>query len=250
MKAKKTQADRSDFEKREANIKSRSKFFSHLSVSLLTLLLTLGLFQADFDGLKGVLVDGLFRTKLSSRPHDSIRLVAYNSESAARHSISEKIPAEELAKTVSLIGQDLPLVIAILAPINERLYTEYELTQLAEAFSKTIVFVGYTDGESLGKNAPRSLYHTARYLPGFVSRDTFSFGADSVSRRVMLTVDGLPTIFSKLSELYRNSLNLQDESYPINLTEKFGGSIQTHTTGKAPKEPIPSRVSLKLHKAN
>jgi len=239
MKAKKTQADRSDFEKREANIKSRSKFFSHLSVSLLTLLLTLGLFQADFDGLKGVLVDGLFRAKLSSRPHDSIRLVAYNSESTARHSISEKIPAEELAKTVSLIGQDLPLVIAILAPINERLYTEYELTQLAEVFSKTIVFVGYTDGESLGKNAPRSLYHTARYLPGFVSRDTFSFGADSVSRRVMLTVDGLPTIFSKLSELYRNSLNLQDESYPINLTEKFGGSIQTHINWQGPKGTYP-----------
>ena len=91
----KNQADWREFEKREALIKTRSKFFSHLSISLLTFLLALGLFQAEFDGLQGFLVDALFRIRPNSGSHPAIKLVAYDLQSSAPYQITQKIPVED-----------------------------------------------------------------------------------------------------------------------------------------------------------
>lgn len=238
-KLKKTQADWSDLERREAQIKTRSKFFSHLSVSLLTVLLALGLFQADFDGFKGVLVDGLFRVSPNSGPHTAIKLVSYDAQSAAQYQINQKIPTEELVQIIKIISQDEPLAISLIAPINEKLYSEQELSELAQVFSKTTVFIGYTDSQSLGKNPPRALFHSAHYLPGYVSRDTFSYGADSVSRRVMLTIDGVPTLYSKLAQFYLERSGRPGD-YPKKRVERFGESTQTYINWQGPKGTYPS----------
>ncbi|MFM8312928.1 MAG: ATP-binding protein [Deltaproteobacteria bacterium] len=245
MKKGKRQADWSELEKREAAIKPRSKFFSHLSVSLLTLVLTIGLHQADFDSLKGLLIDGLFRTQLDSHPHPAIKLVAYDTQSAARYQINYKIPTEELLKTITRIKDEQPLAVALIAPLNEKLYSEQELSELAHAFSQVPMYVGYTDSENMGKNAPRALFHSTHYLPGYVSRDTFSYGADSVSRRVMLTIDGLPTVYLKLAELFHHS-NHQELSYPKNRIEKFGESTQSYINwqGRAGSYPMLSTLEV------
>lgn len=228
-------ADRNEFEKREAKIKPRSKFFSHLSATVLTMVFIFGLFHADLQGLQGVLIDMLFRTQWSSSPHPAISIVAYNEESASRYQGSHKIPAEELLSTILEINNDRPLAIALVAPLNEKLYSDTELSQLSHVFSKVAhMYVGYTDNESLGRNAPRSLFHTTHYIPGYVSRDTFSYGADSVSRRVMLSIEGSPTLYSKLLTLYQNN-HPPLPSIPKTRTEKFGDSLQTYIRWQGPE---------------
>lgn len=227
-------ADRTEFEKREVEIKPRSKFFSHLSATGLTIVFIFGLFHADLQGLQGVLIDMLFRTQWSSSPHPAISIVAYNEESASRYQGSHKIPAEELLSTILEINNDRPLAIALVAPLNEKLYSDTELSQLSHVFSKVAhMYVGYTDNESLGRNAPRSLFHTTHYIPGYVSRDTFSYGADSVSRRVMLSIEGSPTLYSKLLTLYQNN-HPPLPSIPKTRTEKFGDSLQTYIRWQGP----------------
>lgn len=234
MKKTKGQADLNDFEKREATIKPRSKFFSHLSATLLTLLFTVGLLQSDLQSFKGFLIDGLFRADKTPRPHPAISLVTYDQESAARYQNSRVIPAEEIIQTITRINRDHPFAIALIAPVNEKYYNEAELSRMAEVF-RTVrqMFVGYTDSESLGKNAPRPLFHSTQYLPGYVSRDTFSYGADSVSRRVMLSIQGMPTLYNKLSVLYL-STTLSSPVYPIDRIENFGDSTQTYVRWQGP----------------
>ncbi len=246
MKKTKNQADRNEFERREAHIKSRSKFFSHLSATLLTLFFIAGMFQSDLQSLRGILIDGLFRTQLSSKPHPAISLVAYDQESSARYQGSKKIPSKELIQTISIITQDKPLAIALLAPINEKYYSDAELTQMAQIFSTVShMYIGYTDSESLGKNPPRSLFHTAHYVPGYVSRDTFSYGADSVSRRVMLSIEGIPTLYSRLATLYHNNL-YSNFTFPKNRIEKFGDSTQTYIRWQGPTGTYKSYSTLAL----
>ena len=60
-------------------------------------------------------------------------------------------------------------------------------------------FIGYVDDESLGRNPPAVLAPVIKYLPGFISRDTYSYGADSVTRRVMISIEGLPSLYAKLA---------------------------------------------------
>lgn len=233
-KQKRSKADWNDFEKREATIKTRSKLLSHLSVSVLTVFLALGLFQAEFDGFKGLLIDGLFRILPSSGANPNIKLVGYDNESAAPYQVTHKIPADELIQTIKIIAEDKPLAIALIAPVNEKLYSEKELGDLAKAFEKTNMFIGYTDSQSLGKNLPTPLFHSAYYLPGYISRDTFSYGADSVSRRVMLTIDGIPTLYSKLGQMYESQVG-SNTSYPKSRIERFGESNQTYINWQGPK---------------
>lgn len=233
------QADLNEFENREANIKAKSKFLPHLWISLFTLLIAFGLFQSEFFSLRGLLIDLLIRTQPFSKPHPAITLVSYDEAVSAKYSSNKTIPATILANTILEINRYHPLAIAIISPVNEKFYTDSDLSQLSQAFSQvSALFIGYTDSDSFGKNAPRQLFHSAHYLPGFVSRDTFSYGADSVSRRVMLSLEGIPTVYSKLASLYAQSTD-PNKNYPLDRIEKFGDASQTYIRWKGPAGTYP-----------
>lgn len=199
--------------KLEESIRTRSRIFSHLSASILGLLFVFSLCQFELDGLKGILFDGLVRTERTKKPDPAIQLVAYDDESSRRHESSQRVPAEEIIAVLNALAGESPRAVALLLPINEKLYSDAELTQIGRALLKIEnSFIGYTDDDSLGKAPPEALgISPSRYLPGFVSRDTFSYGADSVTRRVMLTIDGMETLYLRLSDLWNSGNTLASE---------------------------------------
>lgn len=218
---------------REKEIKSRSKVFSHLSATIMTVVFVFAMSQFEFHSLKGLLVDVQFRLSLTKDPHQSLALIAYDDDSNVRYEGTSRIPPEELVLLFNALEAERPLAVAVLGPVNEKTYTESELNQIAQSFAKIPnTFVGYTDDESLGKNAPQALLHTARYLPGFISRDTFSYGADSVSRRVMVAIEGIPTVYAKLAELYRLANN--EKTVKLKRVERIGDSVQTYIRWQGP----------------
>jgi signal transduction histidine kinase len=189
--------------KREEALSGRSKTFSHASASALAVVFVLALAQFDLDGLKGLLSDGLMRTQWRHSPHPQLRLVGYDDASASRYEEGRKVPVEELAQMLETLAAESPKAVALIGPFNERRYTPSELALLGKALLKVPnPFIGYTDDDSLGKNPPVEL-SGVRYLPGFISRDTFSYGADSVSRRVMITLQSVPTVYAELANLAR-----------------------------------------------
>lgn len=187
--------------KREANISGRSKTFSYVSATALAVAFVVLLSQFELDGLKGLLVDALFRGRIGVTPNTDIRLIGYDDNAAARYDEGSKVPVEELVQVIEGLAQDKPKAVALLGAINERRYTPTELALLGKALSKIPhAYIGYLDDESLGKNPPSELAG-ASYLPAFISRDTFSYGADSVSRRVMISIQSVPTLFAELAKL-------------------------------------------------
>lgn len=232
-------------------LSKKTKVFSHLSASLLAVVCVFIFFQFDLLGLRGFLVDALFRTQWWSAPHPDIKLIAYNDESSARYEGSTKIPVEELVKIFDILSAEKPLAVAVLAPINDKVYSENELTTLSQAFFKIPnTFVGYTDDESLGKYTPRSLFHSARYVPGFVSRDTFSYGADSVTRRVMVMIEGIPTVFAELADLYHGVGPDSADAVSRSRLEKVGDSSHAYINwqGRAGTYPITSSLNFVQNK--
>ncbi len=228
--------------KREAAITGRSKTFSHASATALAVVFVLALAQFDLDGLKGLLLDGLMRSQFRHSPSDDVRLVAYDDASAGRYEEGRKVPAEEVAQILEALALESPKAVALIGPFNERRYTPSELALIGKALVKVPnPFVGYTDDESLGKNPPAELAG-ARYLPGFISRDTFSYGADSVSRRVMITLQSVPSVYSELANLshqrqaFRHVEHLGD----------MGDSTQTYINWQGGPGTYPVLSSLKV----
>ena len=190
--------------KQEDDIKSRSKIFSHLSASALALLFVFTISQFELDSLKGILVDGLYRTQWWSQPSPELKLIGYDDLSNLRYD-ANFIPAEEIVQVFEFLAEAKPKAIALIAPLNERVYSDSELKMIGKSLSlNQNVYVGYLDDESLGKNAPAGIPDDVRYLPGFISRDTFSYGGDSVSRRVMITIQSVPTIYSEMARFLRD----------------------------------------------
>lgn len=222
----------------EKEIKTRSKVFSHLSATIMTVIFVFAMGQFEFHSLKGLLVDLQFRLRGENNPHPGISLIAYDDDASLRYDGISRIPPEELLLVIHALAEDHPLAVAVLAPINEKNYSDAELNLMATSFAKIPhMFIGYTDDESLGKNAPQSLLHTARYLPGYISRDTFSYGADSVSRRVMLSIEGIPTVHLRLAELYRESNG--ETSPKILRSDRLGDSLQTYIQWHGPSGAYP-----------
>lgn len=215
--------------KREEAISGRSKTFSHASATALAVVFVLTLFQFDLDGLKGILADGLMRAQWGHSPHPDLRLVAYDEAAAGRYEEGRKVPVEELVQVLDTLASESPKAVALIGPFNERRYTTSELTLLGKALQKVPhPFIGYTDDESLGKNPPVELAGV-RYLPGFISRDTFSYGADSVSRRVMLTIQSVPSVYAELANLARPSGTPFLHIDPLG---EMGDSTQTYINWK------------------
>lgn len=218
---------------REKKINARSKIFSHLSATGLGVFFVVLLFQFGLDGLKGMLVDLMFRTQWRSRPHADISLIAYDDDAAQRYDRTTKLPAEELAQVFDVLASEKPRAVAVIATIDDKLYSEAELQLIAKAFSKVPnTYVGYVDDENLGKSQPTVLNLLGRYLPGFVSRDTFSYGADSVSRRVMVNIEGFPTVYARIACQYRGIETA--DCWKGRRYERLGDSIQTYINWQGP----------------
>ncbi len=233
--------------KRERAITGRSKTFSHASATTLAVVFVFALAQFDLDGLKGIFVDGLFRTQLRHTPNTDIRLVGYDEAAAARYEDGRKIPVEELAQVIETLAADSPKAVALIGPFNERRYTPAELALLGKALQKVAhPFIGYTDDESLGKNPPVELTGV-RYLPGFISRDTFSYGADSVSRRVMLTIQSVPSVYAELANLAQPNRTSLRHVDPLG---EMGDSTQTYINwqGGPGTYPVTSTLAVAEHR--
>ncbi len=218
--------------KLEESIRTRSRIFSHLSASILGLLFVFSLCQFDLDGLKGILFDGIVRTQRAKQADPTIQLIAYDDESSRRYESSVRMPAQEIVALLNTLAAEGPRAVALLLPINEKIYSDDELERIGQAILKIDnSFIGYTDDESLGKGPATALgISPSRYLPGFISRDTFSYGADSVTRRVMITIDGLESVYYHLSELWNQQAS---EKAPGNQYRR-ANSLQTFIQWQGP----------------
>lgn len=198
----------------------------HLTISLLIVLVVFSLFQFEFDSLRGLCLDLMYRTQWWRNADPAIEIIGYDQKSSIRYSGSTKIPVQELVRLLKVLKNVQPKSIGIFAPINQKSYSDDELTQLASAMSSLPqVIVGYTDDESLGKAPPAPLRSAGKYLPGMVSRDNFSFGADGVTRRVMIAIDGFPTAYAELARHYLG----QDALRPFRNEVSYMGSHSKQT---------------------
>ena len=177
---------------------------SHLSVTVAASCLILLLMQFEWNGLKGILVDSLFRLRGISDKNPDIVLIEHDPTRIARHLDHAAVPVAHLIKTFEALKDQPPKAVAVIAALHSKNYTEGELSLLAQSFSQVpLVMVGYLGDEMLGMPAPSAFLNSTKYLPGFVSRDTYSYGADSVSRRVMISIEGYPTVYSELAKALR-----------------------------------------------
>lgn len=223
----------------EKSAGERSRIVSHVSASLFALFFVVLTFQFRLDSLQGLLADGLFRIRWTHTPNPKIRLIAYDDQSSVRYDPGSKIPAQELALILEFLARAKTEAIALIASINEKLYTDEELALIAGALSKHAnAFIGYIDDESLGKSPPLRLAGFSRYLPGFISRDAISYGADSVSRRVMITLDGLPSLYAELARLSNHS-NSGTTFRNVEPLGDFQNSTQTYINWQGPAGSYP-----------
>jgi signal transduction histidine kinase len=208
--------------------KTEAKIFSHVSASVLIVIFVAALAQFELDGLKGILVDGLFRLRWHDKPHPDIALIAYDDISSRDYAGSLKIPAEEIAGIFHHLKEEHPRAVGVLGSINMRDYSDEELKTLATAMSSVPnAMVGFLSDESLGNPPPAYLVSAVKYLPGFISRDTFSYGADSVTRRVMISIEGFPTIFDELARQYRG-LKRGEGFAAVESQGRSGNTLQTY----------------------
>jgi len=224
---------------------ARTRLFSHLSASFLAVLFVIGICQFDLDGLNGILVDAQFRLLFWQRPHPEIALVAYDDKSSNRYYGSPKIPAIEIAKVFEVLHQENPQAVAIMGSINEKNYTEYEMELIADSFKKIPnTLVGYTDDESFGKIQSHPTLPGTKFLPAFISRDNFSYGADSVSRRAMITIGGLPTIYAELTKLYHGLKDIPRFRHAHRYAET--GPLQLYINWQGPTGTYPLYTTQNL----
>lgn len=148
------------------------------------------------------MVDGLFRVRPDRPAHKQIVLIAYDDRSSLRHFGSPKIPSRDLLQLFEILAQEKPKAVGLLIPVNEKQYSSADLEQLAGAFSRVPhVLMGYLDESNLGKPGPMVFSDKVPFVPGIISRDEFSYGADWVTRRVMVTINGLSTLYSELARI-------------------------------------------------
>jgi signal transduction histidine kinase len=233
------------FLQRENQIKTQSKVFSHLSASVLSILFVLLAVQLRLDGLRGILFDALMRTQWWSRADPRIEIIAYDDDSSARHSGSSKIPVEDFEQIFDVLKADSPKAVAVLESLNSKVYTDAEIQKLALTLTKVPhTYIGYIDDDSLGKTPPAPFADVVPYLPGFIARDSLSYGADGVTRRVMLSIDGHPTVYSTIARLIRRMSDKDTFSRSHRYRDDMN-TYQTYINWQGPPgtyDPISSRL--------
>ncbi len=216
---------------------------THGLAYLLGLLVYLFLLQFPLDGLNGILFDGLARAFAPRAVNPNIALIAYDDPSSLRYARELRIPSAEIDRLFTFLAKVNPKYVILLSSFGASNYSEAELGELSRAFAKVPnTHVGYVDDESLGRTQPASLGLFGKYLPGFISRDTFSYGADSVTRRVMLQVEGIPSIYAKVACEMRG-LPVNESCWTGRNFERIGESVQTYIRWRSPSEPYPTYSS-------
>jgi signal transduction histidine kinase len=230
---------------RENQIKTHSKVFSHVSASVLAVLFVLLAVQLRMDGLKGILFDALMRTQWWSHPNPAIVLIAYDDDSSARHSGSSKIPVEDIEQIFDVLKADGPKAVAVLESLNSKVYSDAEIHKLALTLTKVPhTYIGFIDDDSLGKTPPAPFADVVPYLPGFITRDTLSYGADGVTRRVLTSIDGRPTVYSTIARYARGMRDKETFSQSHRYRDDMN-SYQTYINWQGPPGtyvPISSRL--------
>jgi signal transduction histidine kinase len=161
--------------------------------------------------LNGVIVDSFFRVLGRTSPDPQFFLIAMDASITQGGEAS--ISADVLADLVSRLNKGTPRAIGILADVDDKHYSSTELTQLVGAVASNVpLFIGFTDEVGLGRPIPVALGDRVTFAPGIVSRDSYHFGADSVSRRVMFEIDRTPTFFSRLATFIRGTTPTRVES--------------------------------------
>ncbi|MCB0403852.1 MAG: CHASE2 domain-containing protein [Bdellovibrionales bacterium] len=223
----------------------QSRLFSHLSASFLAALFVIGVSQFELDGLNGILIDAQFRSIFWKRPHPAIALVAYDDKSSNRYYGSPKIPVVEIEKVLGALEVEKPKAVAFIGSINERIYSPEEMTAIAAAFKRLPqTLVGYIDDESFGKVQTNPYLPETTFLPAFISRDNFSYGADSVTRRAMITIGGLPTVYAELARLYRGQADIPNFQHAHRYADT--GPLQLYINWQGPSGTYPLHPSQDL----
>lgn len=156
----------------------------------------------SFHTLDGIWIDSYFRLGASAPKYEGLRVIAFDSATVSGG--DSTIPTQALVTFLERIGAEKPAAIGILAELNELHYTPSDLSKIASAVDKTVpVFVGFTEEMSLDKPPPNAFADRFVYAPGLVSRDSFNYGADAVSRRVMTQIDHVPTFYARLASFLR-----------------------------------------------
>jgi len=178
---------------------TQAKLFSHISATVLAVLFFLVLMQFPLDTINGILTDSVFRLQLPSAPSTQLATIIYDDASSVRYGGISRIPPEELIKTLRAVSEESPLAVVVMASLDTFHYSSIEIESIKKYLDKIPrSYVGYLEPDALGVDAPMALGKIP-YLPAYVSQDTFSFGGDSVSRRIMLTVEGIPTVYHHLA---------------------------------------------------
>lgn len=135
-------------------------------------------------------------------PDPSIFLIAF--DAASTENGETDLPAEKLALLLRRLNAAHPRAIGILANLDDQHYTVEELEKVVAVLDSSVpVFVGFTDDASLDRRIPEVFGDRLSYSAGIVSRDSFNFGADSVSRRVLAELRHNPTLYSRMATFLR-----------------------------------------------
>ncbi|MBY0370771.1 CHASE2 domain-containing protein [bacterium] len=185
-----------------AAIEAPSNRYARLSANGIALILAAFFLTFDFHALNGFLVDSYFRTQGTRAPDPEIFLIAF--DAAATQGGETDLPAQQLAGLLHKLNAAKPRAIGILADLDQQHYSQAELEEVVSALDSSVpVFVGFTDDALLGRKVPEVFGDRLAFSPGLVSRDSFNFGADSVSRRVLVEIARTPTFYARLATFLR-----------------------------------------------
>lgn len=204
------------------------RYSPYVVATVLALAIAVSLLQLSFDGLLATVFDGALRFGVLRTRTLPMALVPYDDASAHRFHDPDRIPVAALVATVQTILLQKPETILVLGNLDDRGYRNEELEAIAEAFAPyPNVYVGFTDDGALGRSMPGMSALAGRYLPAIVSKDTYSYGADSVTRRVFLTIEGFPTAYGAIACGGLGSLSRWNDCLAENRAESRGASWQT-----------------------
>ncbi len=228
-------------------LEASSNRYSRFAISLTTVALAFFFLSFGFHSLNGILVDSYFRTLGAKRPYPGIALLAFDSGPAWGGDVF--LPAEALALLISRISAQKPRAIGLLADLNEQHYSAADLQRVVSAIDPAVpLFVGYLDEMGLDRPAPTVFGDRLTYSPGLVSRDSFNYGADSVSRRVMAQIDHVPTFYARLATFVRGSTpdRLESLSSSRHAFIRWQGGPGTYVTHSAWSLLSPAPPDLNL----
>ncbi len=201
---------------------------ANVIATVLALAIAASLLQLPFDGLLAAAFDATARLGALRTRDLPMALVTYDDASSRRFQDPDRIPIAALVATLETIQQQRPKAVLLLGTIDDRSYRSEELEALATALAPMAnVYVGFTDDGALGRSVPGMAALAGRYLPAIISRDTYSYGADSVTRRVFLAIEGFPTAFGAIACGGLDSLSRWNQCLTDNRAESRGASWQS-----------------------